>query len=208
MDNSFDTEMLKCKSWVTDTIQDVKKDLHVVHKRIDNIEDTSADHKRVLIKVEDKLEEAEAQREQFNNYMASEVRDLKETVARLSANDNERHTELINHITDLSGYVTELAKKTDDNSSYITEAEIKEQKEKYAEEQIKKVLAPRVKLWNHVKLTAAGLITLAVLTVLGKLAWMAINIDELITKAATEQFIKGDFHGNENRKNGTQMVNN
>lgn len=92
-------------------------------------------------------------------------------------------------VSKIADVVTKTKEKTEANSSYITEAEIKEQKERYAEEKVKKALAPRVKLWNHVKMTAVGMVTAAALIVLGKLAWMAINIDDLINKTKTETTI-------------------
>jgi chromosome segregation ATPase len=90
-------------------------------------------------------------------------------------------------VSKIADVVTKTREETAANSNYISEAEIRERQEKYAEEQVKKVLAPRAKLWNHVKMTAAGLITLATLTVLGKLAWLAINIDDLVNKVKIEE---------------------
>ena len=86
-------------------------------------------------------------------------------------------------VSKIADVVTKTREETTANSNYISEAEIRERQEKYAEEQVKKVLAPRAKLWNHIKMTAVGAITLAVLTVLAKLGWMAVNIDDLVQKA-------------------------
>jgi len=41
-------------------------------------------------------------------------------------------------------------------------------------------------------MTAVGAITIAVLGVLGKLGWMAINIDDLVEQAKTVQVEKKD----------------
>ena len=92
-------------------------------------------------------------------------------------------------VSKIADVVTKTKEKTEENSNYISEAEIKERQEKYAEERVKRAMAPRVKLWNHIKMTAVGVLTVAALTVLGKLAWMAINIDDLINDVRTEKMV-------------------
>lgn len=92
-------------------------------------------------------------------------------------------------VSKIADVVTKTKEKTEENSNYISEAEIKERQEKYAEERVRRAMAPRVKLWNHIKMTAVGVLTVAALTVLGKLAWMAINIDDLINDVRTEKMV-------------------
>ena len=184
---------------VGNKLSHIELELHHTNNRVDVIESNFlaqqralSEYKNVVNNVKDSLVEAEDQRKEFNKHMSREVKEVKDTVKTLVSRDDERHKELVEHISNLSTNINQLAKETAANSNYISEAEIREGQEKYAEEQIKKVLAPRIKLWNHVKMTAAGLITLATLTALGKLAWMAVNIDDLINKARVEEQVKAN----------------
>lgn len=181
------TDIANHKIWVGNVIHDMEIGLNNAHGRIDILEANYVDQKTAtkankesLDRVEHRLEKAEDQRENFSNYIASEVRELKDTVTKLSVHDDERHKELVGHLSSLSGNVKKLSEQTEVHSSFISEVEAKEREEKYANEKVAEALAPKKALVNKIKMTIATAVTLAVLGVLGKLGWLAIHIDELI----------------------------
>jgi len=191
---STSEELLNYTLRVGNALRDIEIDIHNAHGRIDVLEanyaqqkQATTNNKEALDRVERKLEKAEGQREEFNNYIAKEVRGLKETVTELSKNDDARHEEIVKHLDSLSDNVKDLAKETIKNSSYITEAEAKDRQEKYAAEKVEEALAPRKKIKEKVIMTAVGIITVFGMGVLGKLGYMAINLDELVNQAKTEK---------------------
>jgi len=200
--HKLESELLKYRTWVGNELQDVRQDIRHTQGRIENLESSYIHQRESLDRMDRKLEKAEEQREKFNTFMAEEVRTIKKEVGSLTESDNERHTELVGYITKLSEHVGKLAEQTSANSNYISEAEAKERQEKYAKEKVEEALAPRKAIINKVKMTAAAIITTAVLGVLGKLGWMAINLDELVVKAKQEQLHEYEEHElTEARKN-------
>lgn len=192
-------EIVMQKVWLGNVLHDMEIGLNNAHGRIDMLEANYMDQKEAITtnkdalnRVERRLEKAEDQREKFNDYMALEVRDLKDTVSKLSASDDARHTELVGHLSTLSKSIDTLSEETAANSNYISENEAKERQERYAEDKVKEALAPRQAIITKIKMTAVVIITGAVLSVLGKLGWMAINIDDLVEQAKTVQVEKKD----------------
>lgn len=81
--------------------------------------------------------------------------------------------------------IDKIAVDTEANTDYISKQEADNEKEAYAKRKLKEYTATTKKIKERVIMTAVGVITVAVLGVLGKLGWMAVNIDDLVTKAAS-----------------------
>lgn len=179
-----------------ETIHDLRTRVGDAHNRIDLLEMTFTEQKKLteenkvaLGRVERRLEKAEEQREKFNNYMGEEVRELKTTVVKLSENDDSRHAELVDHISTLAKHVDNLAEITSKNTDYISEAEAKEREEAYAKQKVEEALAPEKKVKNQIIMTTVGVITVFILGVLGKLGLMAINLDKLVDDAKKTEVV-------------------
>lgn len=155
--SELERKLLTCQLEVNKDLKEINRDLHKYGTRVQLLEKAHVVIEESLARAETARQEAKTEHKNFADYVAHELRDIKSSFATKTEDEKVFRDKLLES-------VAEIASTTQNNSKYILKQEAEKKQEEYANAKIAELNRPRQELWHKVKLTAAGVITTAVVS--------------------------------------------